>query len=103
VPTISASWPVASLATRTIFGHRPAPAVPLALLVAALLVAGCGSTSMPGRTSGTRTTTSTSPWRTVSSPTTDGDYGLSSIAMVSATDGWSVGDYGTILYYAGGL
>jgi photosystem II stability/assembly factor-like uncharacterized protein len=84
VPTISASWPVASLATRTIFGYRPAPAVALALLLAALLVAGCGSTS---------------PWRTVNSPTT---WGLSSIAMVSASEGWAVGNNGTILHYAGG-
>ena len=55
MPTISASRHVASHATRNIFGQRPAPAVPLALLLVALLAAGCGPTSMPGRTSGTRT------------------------------------------------
>ena len=46
LPTISASRPVASRATRTIFGHRPALAVPLALLLTLVLAAGCGQTSM---------------------------------------------------------
>jgi photosystem II stability/assembly factor-like uncharacterized protein len=69
VPTISASRPVVSHAIRTIFGHCPAPAVALALLLAALLAAGCGSTSMPGRTSGMRTPATPTP-TTVVTPTT---------------------------------
>ena len=101
MPTISASRPVASLATRTIFGHRPAPAVPLALLLAALLVAGCGSASLPGQTSGTRTTTaSTSPWRILSSPTTATEF-FDSPAMVSPSEGWAVGT-DTFLHYVNG-
>src|SRR5215469_8642620 len=39
-----------------------------------------------------------SPWPESPSPTTQN---LHSIAMVSATNGWAVGDYGTILHYTG--
>ena len=38
-------------------------------------------------------------WSTVSSPTTNDLY---SVFMVSASDGWAVGSWGTILHYTGG-
>ncbi|MDI6793521.1 MAG: choice-of-anchor D domain-containing protein, partial [bacterium] len=41
-----------------------------------------------------------SSWGEVSSPTSNG---LSSVSMVSATDGWAVGESGTILHYNGTL
>ena len=37
-------------------------------------------------------------WTTVSSPVT---ATLNSVAMVSANDGWAVGEYGTLLHYDG--
>lgn len=48
MPTISESSTVASHATRNIFGHRPALAVPLTLLVTLVLAAGCGQTPTRG-------------------------------------------------------
>ncbi|MGO8949166.1 MAG: WD40/YVTN/BNR-like repeat-containing protein [Ktedonobacterales bacterium] len=56
MPTISESRPVASHATRTIFGHRPALAVPLTLLVTLVLAAGCGQTTTRTGKSASHTT-----------------------------------------------
>jgi hypothetical protein len=92
MPTMSESRRVRALSTWHIFGQRPAPAVALALLLAALLAAGCGPTaSRVAQTSGTRTPatpTATLPpaplsWETVNLPPGNLLPGLSNLGLLS--------------------
>jgi hypothetical protein len=98
--------------------HLPAAARParrgalwIAVVAAVLVVATLGAllaTRLPpsryigaGAPTATATATRTlvGQWRSVTSPTTEV---LSCIAMVSASEGWAIGEHGTILHYMAG-
>jgi len=71
----------------------------IAFLIAAAVFSGqCGIISAGAQNGGANAYPEDFAWATVSSPVTDN---LNSVDMVSANEGWAVGENGTVLHYDG--